>query len=317
MKVVFMGTPGFACNSLETLATSHHELLAVVTVPDKPSGRGRKLSACDVKIKALELQIPVLQPEKLRNQEFLGEITALNADVFVVIAFRILPKKLYSIPPLGSINIHGSLLPKLRGAAPINHALLNGETETGLTSFFLTKQVDGGDIISRVSTAIDPNENFSSLYNRLSEMAGPFLLETLDMIEKPGFSPKKQDVSLATPAPKIKPEDCLIDWAGDDRQVHNHIRAFSEKPGAFCFLDNMKIKILGSLRETQEALPDLEPGEMCVDGKKLYVGTGQNPLQLTTLQPEGKRAMDAASFINGYRIKPHQKLLTDRKEVIS
>lgn len=312
-----MGTPGFACNPLETLAKSQHEILAVVTVPDKPSGRGRKMSACEVKIKALELQIPILQPEKLRDRAFLDEMAALKADVFVVIAFRILPKVLYSIPPCGSFNIHASLLPKLRGAAPINHALLNGETETGLTSFFLTKQVDGGDIIHQVSTAIDPYENFSSLYNRLSEMAGPFLLETLDMIQKPGFSPTKQDVSQATPAPKIKPEDGLINWASDDRQIHNHIRAFSEKPGAYCFLDNLKIKILGSLEPSETEVPDLEPGEMYVDGKKLYVGTGSAPLQLTILQPEGKRAMEASSFINGYRIKPHQKLQTERKEVIS
>ncbi len=317
MNVVFMGTPGFACGPLETLAKSHHNLLAVVTVPDKPVGRGRKVSACEVKIRALDLQIPVLQPESLRNPSFLDEIAAFQADVFVVIAFRILPQKLFALPPNGSFNIHASLLPRYRGAAPITHAILEGETETGLTSFFLTKQVDGGDIIDQVSTPIDPEENFSSLYNRLSEMAGPFLLESLDRIARPGFKAQKQNVAEATPAPKIKTDDCLIDWSADSRRVHNHIRAFSYKPGAFCFLDDLKMKILGASREVSPNLPDLDPGEMFVDQKQLCVGTGDNPLNLTMLQPEGKRVMDARSFINGYRIKPHQKLQSFRKEVIN
>jgi methionyl-tRNA formyltransferase len=263
------------------------------------------------------LKAPILQPESLRDQVFLSEIAALDADIFVVVAFRILPKKLYIIPPFGSLNIHASLLPKYRGAAPINHALLNGETETGLTSFFLTKRVDGGDIINQVSTPVDPEENYNSLYNRLSEMAGPFLLETLDFVAKPGFTPRKQDVTQATPAPKIRPDDCLIDWTADGQRVHNHIRAFSEKPGAFCFLDDMKVKILGCLREVTETLPALQPGEMFIENKKLFIGTGDNPVHITRLQPEGKRAMDARSFINGYRIKPHQKLSSVRKEVIS
>lgn len=317
MNAVFMGTPGFACGPLEALAKSPHNLLAVVTVPDQPSGRGQKLTACEVKMKALELQVPVLQPESLKDQAFLDHLAGLKADVFVVVAFKILPKKLYSIPAHGSINIHASLLPKYRGAAPINYALLNGETETGLTSFFLTKRVDGGDIINQVSTSIPENENFSSLYNRLSEMAGPFLLETLDLIVQPGFTPQKQDIALATPAPKISSEDCLIDWHADDRRVHNHIRAFSEKPGAFCYLDDLQVKILGSARGAFEDLPALKPGEMLADKKRLFVGTGTNPLQLTQLQPAGKKAMDALSFLNGYRIHSYQKFSSTRKEVIN
>jgi len=317
MNVVFMGTPGFACGPLEALANSRHNLIAVVTVPDQPSGRGQKLSACEVKMKALELKVPVLQPENLKAQTFIDRMAGLKADIFVVVAFKILPKKLFSIPPHGSINIHASLLPKYRGAAPINHALLNGETETGLTSFFLTKQVDGGDIINQVSTPVPEDENFSSLYNRLSLMAGPFLLESLDLIVQPGFSAKMQDISQATPAPKIKTEDCLIDWGADDRRVHNHIRAFSERPGAFCFLDDLQIKILGSARGPFDDLPALMPGEMLADKKRLFVGTGTSPIQLTRLQPAGKKAMDAGSFLNGYRIHSYQKLSSIRKEVIN
>jgi len=317
MNVVFMGTPGFACGPLEALAKSRHNLLAVVTVPDQLSGRGQKMSACEVKMKALELQVPVLQPESLKAPAFLDRMADLKADIYVVVAFKILPQKLYSLPPRGSINIHASLLPKYRGAAPINHVLLNGETETGLTSFFLTKQVDGGDIISQVSTSIPEDENFSSLYNRLSEMAGPFLLEILDLIVQPGFTAQKQDIAQATPAPKIRTENCLIDWNADDRRVHNHIRAYSEKPGAFCYLDDLQIKILGSARGAFENLPALQPGEMFADKKRLFVGTGTTPLQLTRLQPAGKKVMDALSFLNGYRIHSYQKFSSTGKEVIN
>jgi len=315
MNVVFMGTPGFACPALAALAESPHHLAAVVTVPDKPSGRGRKTTACEVKRTALALNVPVLQPADLRDKAFLDEMSELKADVYTVIAFRILPKKLYSIPPSGSINIHASLLPKYRGAAPLHHALLNGETETGLTSFFLTQKVDRGDIIDQTTAPIGPDENFTSLSARLSEMAGPFLLKTLDLIARPGFAPRRQDSSLATPAPKINTEDCLIDWSRDDRQVHNHIRAFSERPGAFSYLDGQKIKILGSTRTVPESPLSLQPGELLAENKKLYIGTAHAPLQITTVQPEGKKAMTALSFINGYQIQPGQKMTSDRKEV--
>jgi len=316
MNVVFMGTPGFACGALETLANSSHHVAAVVTVPDKPSGRGRKTTACEVKHKAMTLNIPVLQPKKLRNPEFLAEITEIGADVFAVIAFRILPRTLYSIPPKGSINIHASLLPKYRGAAPIQHALLNGETETGLTSFFLADKVDQGDIIDQETLPIGPDENFSSLSARLADAAGPFLVKTLELIDTPGFSPQIQDQSQATPAPKIGPGDCLIDWHRDARRVHNQIRAFSEHPGAFSYLDGHVMKILGTARELPDDAVSLKPGELLPQKKRLYVGTGTTPLQITKIQPEGKRAMDALSFLNGHRIEPGRILTSVRKEVI-
>ncbi len=315
MNVVFMGTPGFARPALQTLADSPHRLLAVVTAPDKPSGRGRKIAACKVKQTALALNVPVLQPKSLRAPAFLENISSLGADLFVVVAFRILPRKLFSIPPHGSINIHASLLPKYRGAAPIQHALMKGEAETGLTSFFLTDNVDQGDLIDQVSTPIGPDENFTSLSARLSEMAGPFLLATLDLIRKPGFSPRPQDSSKATPAPKIQTGDCLIDWTCGEARVHNQIRAFSERPGAFSYLDDQMIKILGSMRETPDSPAALEPGELLPRRKRIYVGTGGSPLQITRIQPEGKKAMDALSFINGYRIQPGRKLTSVRKEV--
>ncbi len=300
MNVVFMGTPEFACPPMEALVASPHRLTAVVTAPDKPAGRGHKLTACRAKLKASDLKVPVFQPAKLNNPEFLENMRELHPDVFVVIAFRILPQKLFKIPRYGAINIHASLLPEYRGAAPIQHALLNGETETGLTSFFLARKVDEGDIIHQVKTEIDENENYYSLATRLSEMAGPFLLETLDKIQQPDFVPSRQDDALATPAPKIYPEDGRIDWRQPKRAVHNRIRAFSERPGAFGFLGSTKIKVLASKVDDEASLAAPAPGELVVAQKRLFVGTGTDPLRLTCLQPEGKAAMDDDAFINGY-----------------
>lgn len=316
MNVAFMGTPAFACASLQTLADSKHKILAVVTGPDKPSGRGRKLTAGPVKKLAISLGLNLFQPDNLRDSAFREEMAGINADVYVVIAFKILPPKLFKLPRQGSLNIHASLLPKYRGAAPINHALLNGEKETGLTSFFLSKKVDGGEIIHQVSTAIDENENFSSLYNRLSTLAGPFLLETLDLISDPGFSPQKQDISRATPAPKISPKDALIDWNMSRKQVHNHIRAYSTKPGAFSYLDNKKIKILGSRLDDPDRQKTAEPGNIFVDGRRLFAATGDTPLCITTLQPEGKKEIDSNAFKNGYLTGNTQTFKPSREEVI-
>ncbi len=315
MNVVFMGTPEFACKGLSTLVQSSHKVLAVVTVPDKPAGRGRKLMPSAVKKLALDYNLPVLQPEKLRDSAFLAEISGLDADVFVVIAFRVLPKKLYSIPPNGSFNIHASILPKYRGAAPINHALLNGESETGLTAFFLNKRVDGGAIINQVRAQVDEDENFSSLYNRLSDMSGMFLLETLDKITMPSFQAKKQPDTPACGAPKISTVDCLIDWAKPANDVHNHIRAFSEKPGAFCYLGDLKVKILTTRKDEIEDCPVLPPGKIEARRKDLIVGTGTTPVKIIKIQPEGKKAMEASAFINGYYNSNRTELTAERKEV--
>ena len=310
-----MGTPEFACEGLKTLVESDHVVSAVVTAPDKPAGRGRKLMPSAVKTAAQTYGLDILQPEKLRDNAFIDQISAYHADIFIVIAFRILPKKLYSLPEYGSINIHGSLLPKYRGAAPINHAILNGETETGLTAFFLNKKIDGGAIIGQVSTPIDPNENFSSLYARLAALSGPFLLSTLDTIADPGFSPRIQPDGPAGDAPKIAVEDCLIDWTQPANRIHNHIRAYSEKPGAFCFLDAMKIKILAARPNGISDHPSLKPGEILARNKELIVGTGTTPVRITTIQPEGKKAMSAEAFINGYMSSTPKELTAHRKEV--
>ncbi|NMC43238.1 MAG: methionyl-tRNA formyltransferase [candidate division Zixibacteria bacterium] len=315
MNVVYMGTPEFACFPLTTLIGSHHKVLSVVTGPDKPAGRGHKTIPGPVKTLALEYDLPVYQPQSLKDDAFIQSMASLGADLFVVIAFRILPENLYRLPRCGAINIHASLLPKYRGAAPIHHALKNGETTTGLTSFFLTRRVDEGAMIAQTSTPIDPDENYSSLSGRLSRMAGPFLLETLEKIAEPGFEPSRQNDSLATPAPKIHPEDGLIDWRMERRRIHDHIRAFSERPGAFSFLGDLQVKILQSTLAAESSPAHLEPGRLAAKGRRLFVGAGDGPLGLLRVQPEGKRVMDGAAFINGYRIT-NQQIFTDaRKEV--
>ena len=300
MKIVFWGTPEFACRPLEALAGSRHKILAVVTGPDKPAGRGHKFMACKAKLTAQSLAIPVYQPARLSDDSFVENMAALQADVFIVIAFRILPEKLFTLPAFGAINIHASLLPRYRGAAPIQYALLNGDTQTGLTSFFLAREVDQGSIIGQVRTPIEADENYSSLSERLSTMAGPFLLETLELIARPGFRPTVQDSSRATPAPKIKPEDTLIDWRQPCRRIHNQIRAYSERPGAYTFLEGQKIKILYSAMGEFPKTFRLAPGRIQLENKQLLVGTGDFPLRLVSLQPEGKKNMEATAFANGY-----------------
>lgn len=310
-----MGTPEFACASLKVLADSEHNLAAVVTGCDKPSGRGRKLQATPVKKMALELGAPILQPESLRSDDFRHQISELCPDLIVVVAFRILPRKIFEQPKFGSINIHASLLPRYRGAAPINHALLNGETNTGLTSFFLNAKVDTGDLIDQVETEIEPDENYSRLYDRLSEMAGPFLLKSLDLISQSDFKPKVQDSSLASPAPKISSIDGLIDWDQSEDKIHNRIRAFSEKPGAYSFLKDRKIKILGSQIDYGLDLLPLEPGQIYTAGKNLYVGTGGKPILVTRLKPEGKKTLSSEAYLNGHPKVAGNKMISGRKEV--
>ena len=212
MKILFMGTPDFAVPALKALIASNHELVAVVTGVDKKSGRGKTLKPTPVAEAAASYNIPTIKAASLKSSDLHERLQQLQADLFVVIAFRILPKDLFTLPRLGSINIHGSLLPKYRGAAPINWALINGETETGLSAFFLKQQVDTGDVINQHKITIDKHENFDQLYLRLSELAAPFLLETLTMIEQNKITPLPQNDNLASQAPKLTPFDGFIDF---------------------------------------------------------------------------------------------------------
>ena len=303
MKIVFMGTPVFAVPALQALAKSEHKLLAVVTGEDKKAGRGKILAPTPIGTLAKTLQVPVIKPHSLKDNVLYDQLRQLQADLFVVIAFRILPKNLFSLPRLGSINIHGSLLPKYRGAAPINWALINGEKETGLSAFFLKTKVDTGDVINQTRTAIDENENFDQLYERLSQIAAPFLLETLTMIASGTTRPLPQNEVDASMAPKLTPFDAFIDFGFPARHVVNFIRGMATKPGAYSYFRQKKIKIIAAkTAEPDETLSNpTKVGSIVQIKKKLLVCCANSVIEITRLIPEGKKEMDGISFINGFK----------------
>ncbi len=304
-----MGTPEFACQPLGHLCQSRHEVVAVVTGADKPSGRGRKTHATPVCQAADCANLRIIKAAKLKDQALYDQIEALKPDLFVIIAFRILPQKLIDLPRLGAMNIHASLLPKYRGAAPINWALINGEKETGLTSFFLKRKVDTGDVILQEAIPIEDDDNFDSLHDRLCEKAGPFLLKTLDLIEKGDVPLIVQDDSLATPAPKITPFDAMIDFGFPAAKVGDFVRGLSSRPGAFTHFRGSKLKILKAVAASEETLAadaattseTARPGNIIRARKKLLVACSGSALELLQVVPEGKKAMDGPSFINGFK----------------
>ncbi len=300
MKIIFMGTPDFAVPSLNSLIESKHEVLAVVTAPDKERGRGRKVSYTAVKEFAIKYNLPVLQPQKLKNQDFIEGLQKYRADIFVVAAFRILPKEVFTIPTELSFNLHASLLPKYRGAAPIQWALINGEKETGVTTFALEEKVDTGNIILQEKIGIDAEDNFGSLHDKLSILGSEAVLRTVNLIEDGNFELKEQDNSLSSPAPKITKEITSIEWNKTAEEVHNLVRGLSPYPGAYFVLNNKIIKIYKSkIVHFPEKL--LSAGEVYHDGKDLIVGCSKGSLSLLELQQEGKNRLKVEEFLRGFR----------------
>lgn len=297
-----MGTPEFARRPLEYLCgNTGHDILAVVTAPDKPAGRGLKLISTPVKASAIKLGLPIMAPDSLKSPEFLKKIKGYEADIYVVVAFRILPEVLYTIPSRGSINLHGSLLPKYRGAAPINWVLINGETETGITTFFLKNKVDTGDIIYQEKISIGQDEIFDELYQRMSERAGPVIKKTLDMIESGGIPSRPQNNSEATPAPKLTPEACLIDWGFPAPNVVNFIRGLSSIPGAYTIFRSKKIKVFRAQQYDSGQTGGYEPGQVIKEKDKLLIAVANGAVEITELLPEGKSRMSGDAFVRGYR----------------
>ena len=296
-----MGTPAFACPPLEALHKSKHEIIAVVTGQDKQAGRGRKVISTEVAQLAEQHGLKTLKPKSLKSDDLYKEIKTLNPDLIVVIAFRILPKKLFTLPKFGSINIHGSLLPKYRGAAPINWALVNGEKETGLSAFYLKKKIDTGDIILQEKISIENKDNFDSLYLKLSNIAGDFLLKTIEKIENGQTEPLPQDESLVSNAPKISPFDALIDFGFPAEHVVNFVRAMSTKPGAYTYVRGKKLKILSCQKVDDYLKEGIRPGTIITNKKKLQVQCANSAIEIKQLLPEGKKIMDGASFINGFK----------------
>ena len=300
MKLVFFGTPDFAVPTLDALHDSSHEILGVVTSPDKKSGRGLKIKSSIIKKNAEKYGFPVYQPESTRNKQLYSILKEINPDIYVVVAYKILPESILNIPHRGAVNLHASLLPKYRGAAPVNHAILNGETETGLTTFLIQKKVDTGDLLLQQSLPIDNSITTGETLSKLSFLGADLVIKTLDALVKNTIKPIKQDGTKATFAPKINVQDCKINWSNPALMIHNKIRAFSPKPGAFTFYNNKRVKLFGSTILTESGLNKLLPGQIEYSNSIFMVGTGTQPIQLTNIQIEGKKTLPVDQFILGF-----------------
>ena len=299
MRLIYFGTPAFAACSLERIVQEGYEVVAVVTAPDKPAGRGLQLRESEVKQAALRLGLPVLQPVNLKSEAFQAELRALDADLGVVIAFRMMPVAVWSMPRLGTFNLHASLLPAYRGAAPINRAIMNGETKTGVTTFFLRHEIDTGDLLLQQETEIGPDETAGELHDRLMWMGADLVAATLKSIADGNLQPKPQGNAEGLPAaPKIFHDDCRIDWNRNAMEVHNQIRGLSPFPGAFTEWQGHGIKVYRS-RMAEEASPG--PGIFFRSASnRLCAGCAEGSLELLEVQPQGKKRMSASDFLNGW-----------------
>lgn len=300
-----MGTPEFAVGSLSTLINSNKEVVAVVTVPDKPAGRGLKLRESAVKQYALSRHLPVLQPVSLKDPDFIEELKSYNVNLFVVVAFRKLPDEVWSLPESGTFNLHASLLPDYRGAAPINHAVINGESMTGVTTFFLNSEIDTGRIILNRSVEIGPDETAGELHDRLMVTGAELTLETVNAIESGTFTLTEQPKATnpLKSAPRIFRKDCQINWNEPALKVHNLIRGLSPYPGAFSSMHTtngtIEVKIIRSAIASFEAI--LMPGETAIRDNRLYAACAGGFIEILQLQPAGKKAMETPDFLRGLR----------------
>lgn len=302
MKIIFFGTPEFAVPSLQKLVESGHSVEAVVTTPDKERGRGKKISFTPVKKFAIENNIPVIQPEKLKDENFIEEIRNFAADLFVVVAYRILPPEVFMMPSKGSFNLHGSLLPKYRGAAPIQWAIIKGEKETGLTTFFLKDKVDTGNIIKQEKIDILEDDNFGTLHDKMMTIGAELVLKTAELIDKGDVESLPQDDTLASPAPKITKEICKIDWNRGSIEIHNLVRGLSPSPCAFFIHDDKNYKVYKSNIQKIHLHEASYPGKLFQTKKELFVGTADGTIQILELQPEGRKRMTAEEFLRGYNL---------------
>lgn len=314
LKIVFLGTPEFAVASLDRIYNEGYNIVGVVTMPDKPAGRGHRLLQSDVKKYALEKGLHLMQPVNLKDTEFVEHLRSLDADLFVVIAFRMLPRQVWQMPPLGTFNLHASLLPRYRGAAPINRAVMNGDAQTGVTTFFLKHELDTGDIIDRVAIEVGPDENVGSVHDRLMELGADLTLKTIDSIVDGTLKTIPQDdmpdAAEACDAPKIFKDTCRIDWNRPTLTVHNHVRGLSPYPAAWTVLnaDNAEpreVKIFTTVRDTDITMPtDLNPGKILItDDLRMAVRTADGVIEVTELQPAGKKRMPVADFLRGARLQ--------------
>jgi len=306
MKLIFMGTPQFAVPSLKRLLESKHIVQAVVTGPDKKRGRGWQFTATPVKKIARAACRPILQPLALSADPFIHQLDQYKPDLFVVVAFRILPRKVLNIPRLGAVNLHASLLPKYRGAAPINWAIIKGEKETGITIFQIRPQVDTGDILYQDKVAIDPRQTYGELYDRLAVKGADALVNVLDAMEQGRITPRPQEHAKASSAPKLTPDIGKIDWSRQAVDIKNLIHGLSPTPGAYTFYKNIRLKILRAKVSSENKTAD--PGTIVIREKHcLGIQTGDGILFPLEVQKAGKRALKVSAFLNGFQGKVGDK----------
>lgn len=306
LRIIFMGTPQFAVPSLDRLYQAGLIIVGVITAPDKPAGRGMKITESAVKKYAIEKKLKILQPEKLKDPSFIEELKALNADVQVVVAFRMLPEIVWNMPPLGTINLHASLLPQYRGAAPINWAIINGEKETGVTTFKLQQEIDTGNILLQQKIGINDDETAGSLHDKMMEAGASLLLKTINQMAEGSLKQISQS-SIAGPphstlksAPKIFSEDCEINWNKNVAEIYNFIRGLSPYPAAFTYLKGKKLKVFTAHKESTEI--SAKPGEVFTDHKTfLKLAATGGFIHLREIQLEGKKRMKIEEFLRGWR----------------
>lgn len=320
MKIVYFGTPEIAASQLEAIILAGYEVVAVVTTPDRPAGRGKQMHASEVKECALRHGLPVLQPEKLKDEAFVGQLRSYNADLFVVVAFRMLPEVVWNIPPMGTFNLHASLLPQYRGAAPINHAIINGEKETGLTTFLLDKEIDTGAIIMQEKVKITDTMNAGELHDTLMNLGNSVVVKTLKMIENGEVRAETQNAVIERegmvlkPAPKIFKDDCYINWNKSGKEIYNFVRGLSPYPAAHAKLKNTEGDVLDlKIFETKISEKNNENDvifDVKTDGKSyLGVVVSDAIVNFTVLQQPGKKSMNIADFLRGARVSKDWELV--------
>jgi methionyl-tRNA formyltransferase len=300
LKIVFFGTPDFAVCALKKIIESGYNVVAVVTAPDKPAGRGYQLQMSAVKKAAIELELPVLQPTNLKSEEFITELKSIGADIQIVIAFRMLPETVWNMPPMGTFNLHASYLPNYRGAAPINWAIINGETHTGVTTFFLKHEIDTGDLILREKTDILPNETVGELYEKLMNQGAELVTKSLDLICSGNVKLTQQESGVFPHAPKIYDEHCKIDWHKTAIQIFNQVRGLSPYPGAYTTWNEKKLKLFKveilDLQSTEIGLLEIN------SNKEFIAHCSDYQIKIIDLQIEGKKRMSTSDFVNGLKL---------------
>ncbi len=312
MRILFMGTPDFAKVCFESLLDSGNEIVGVVTQPDKPKGRGYTLMPPPVKVSALEHNIPVYQPDTLKDESFAELLSELNPELIVVVAYgKILPKNVLDYPVYGCINVHGSLLPKYRGAAPIQRAIIDGEKTTGITTMYMAEGLDTGDMIEMYEIAIRPEDNFETMHDKLADLGAYALMSTIKVIQSGNVKRYKQDDSKSTYAKKIEKTDCLLDFSKSAEELHNQIRGTSPFPLSFAFLNGKMIKIISSFL-TDKTTSKPAGTVISLEKGNIYIATGNGVIGGDSVLPEGKGRMKSADFINGRKIAENDVFTSEK-----